>query len=245
VEIITANDAAKALHILHTVVPDVVVVDAFLPSLDGFQICQIVRETIGLQHTPVILLTSNFTPYDHAKGERVGVTAHLAKPFEAHALRQLIQQLVELPAPAAEPQARAPSPMAMPAAPSQVATAPSPAPQRLSTEPVPAGSSMPPQAPDELTSIIAQWTPGLLNPPPSSTMSLEQALGQALLQIARDLLQQHLTTMVEQLAPQILASVQAMVNTQATELLEVLLQREIDKLKRIVEDDSQDQAQDR
>jgi hypothetical protein len=60
---------------------------------------------------------------------------------------------------------------------------------------------------------------------------LQQALGHRLLDVLREACEAHLTTMLEQLMPQLLATVQEVVVTKTPELLEALLQREIDKLK--------------
>jgi CheY-like chemotaxis protein len=244
-EIITAHNAAEALHILHTLVPDVVVADAFLPSLDGFHLCQIIRETLGLRHIPVILLTSNFAAYDQIRGERVGVTAHLPKPFEVHTLRQLIQQLV-VPALPTDHAARRVS--------SHSETGSATWPQTSATSwlegngPA-AGTRPPPQtgqsnSPDELTAIVSQWTPGMLAPAIPSEEHFERTLGQAVLHMVRDTLHTHLDKMVEQLTPQILTVVQEVVTTKTADLLEMLLQREIEKLKGTLEDTALDKAQD-
>jgi CheY-like chemotaxis protein len=239
-EIITANDAAEALHILHSFVPDIVVADAFLPNIDGFHLCQIIRETLGLRHLPVILLTSNFAAYDQTRGERVGVTAHLVKPFEAHTLRQLIQQFAGPPSSnsAHAGQAESSSTAADSATWLQAKVTSgreeNGAPDRMQPSSQP-GQGKPP---DELTAIISQWTPGVLSRATPSEEHFEHTLGQAVLAIVRDSLHIHLDKMVEQLTPQILAIVQEVVTTKTADLLEMLLQREIETLKRALADDT-------
>jgi CheY-like chemotaxis protein len=103
--VITTTTLEEALQELRSTIPDVIVADASLPEVDGFQLCQMLRDMEGLRHIPVVLLTSGFASYDQAQGERMGVTGHLAKPFEAHALRQLVQQVC-----AAPPHSAAPAP---------------------------------------------------------------------------------------------------------------------------------------
>lgn len=225
-EIVTANTAAEALHILHTFVPDVVVVDAFLPGIDGFHLCQIIRETMGFHDIPIILLTSNFSPYDETRGAQVGVTDHLPKPFEPQALRLLIQQ--HMTPPQALPQPPSPAP-----ATSGVTLPGKPA--RSVTDNVTPLMSVVPPAPrepvDELAAIMAQWTPGAVASAVPSECEALHPLGQAVLTMLRETLQQQLAALVTQLTPQILAAVQEMVTTKIADLLEVLLQREIERLK--------------
>ena len=93
-EVIVAGDALDGLHKAQTLLPDIVLADASMPGLDGFQLCQRIRHSASGRHVPVVLLTSGFAAYDKAKGDRAGVTTHLAKPFEPQVLLELVQQLV-------------------------------------------------------------------------------------------------------------------------------------------------------
>jgi CheY-like chemotaxis protein len=239
VEIVTANDAAAALHLLRTVVPDVVIADAFLPGIDGFHLCQIIRETMGLRQVPVILLTSNFTPYDEKRGEQVGVTTHLPKPFEAQTLRQLVQQLVASPTtpsgPAFPPAAASPA-----ASGSQEGAVTSGERNGAATQARPSPPAPQPDPAAELAAIVSQWTPGLLAHQAAAEEGVHQALGRTLLQLFQETLTLQLSKMMEQLTPQLLAAVHEVVATKTADLLEVLLQREIDKLRHAMEDHESD-----
>jgi CheY-like chemotaxis protein len=216
--VITTTTLDEALRELQSTIPDVIVADASLPEVDGFQLCQILRDMEGLRHIPVVLLTSGLASYDQAQGERLGVAGHLAKPFEAHALRQLVQQVCTAPPhTAASPwhsvASRAEAAVSVPDAPLER--------QDLT----------------ELEAVMAQWTPvESVLAAPSDAIGTE-ALGRLLLQVIRDTLQTRLSAMLEQLTPQILAAVQDVIARKTPELLEVLLQREIDKLKQAVDVD--------
>lgn len=237
-DITTATNAAEGLQQLRTLVPDIIVADASLPDLDGFQLCQMIRGTARLQHVPVLLLTSNFAAYDRASGERAGVSGHLAKPFEPATLRLMVQQLV--------------AEATYPAAPHGGRTMSSPDAQAWPTEPWTSQSppAPEPQAPPEVSQTepatvadkpARQAPPGAVNqgrgPVPEALV--QQALGSNLMQLLREALEAHLETMLERLTPQILETVQDVVQAKVPALLETLLQQEIDKLKQAVEDDEQ------
>ena len=93
-EVITSSDALDGLHKAQTLLPDIVLIDASMPGMDGFQLCQRLRQSASGCQVPVVLLTSGFALYDKAKGDRVGVTTHLAKPFDPQVLLALVTQLV-------------------------------------------------------------------------------------------------------------------------------------------------------
>ena len=69
--------------------------------------------------------------------------------------------------------------------------------------------------------------------PPYDT--LPQLLGQHVLQALQAACQTQLATMLEALQPQLLATIREVVAAKVPELLELLLQREIDQLKRAAE----------
>src|SRR5260370_38000706 len=58
---------------------DVIVLDVMLPVLDGYQVCQRLREQ-GVW-TPILMLTAMDDDLDHAEGLDSGADDYLAKPF--------------------------------------------------------------------------------------------------------------------------------------------------------------------
>jgi len=93
-EVLVSGDALDGLHKAQTLLPDIVLADASMPGMDGFQLCQRLRQSASGRQVPVVLLTSGFAVYDKAKGDRAGVTTHLAKPFDPQVLLALVKQLV-------------------------------------------------------------------------------------------------------------------------------------------------------
>src|SRR5258705_401537 len=58
---------------------DVIILDVMLPGIDGYQVCQRLREH-GVW-TPVLMLTAMDEDLDHAEGLDSGADAYLSKPF--------------------------------------------------------------------------------------------------------------------------------------------------------------------
>ena len=98
-QVTIANHAREGIASLPTVSPDIILADASMPEMDGFQLCEVIRSTQGFERIPVLLLTSRFAAYDEIQGQRSGVTAYLAKPFDSYSLLALVQQLVDNPSP--------------------------------------------------------------------------------------------------------------------------------------------------
>ena len=80
---------------------DVIVLDVMLPRLDGYQVCQRLREQ-GVW-TPILMLTAMDDDLDHAEGLDIGADDYLTKPFSypvllAHLRSLTRRRLPERPA---------------------------------------------------------------------------------------------------------------------------------------------------
>lgn len=56
-QVMEASSGAKALQSLADYLPDVVVIDALMPDMDGFQMCEALRSIPGYESLPVLMMT--------------------------------------------------------------------------------------------------------------------------------------------------------------------------------------------
>ncbi|OEO27725.1 DNA-binding response regulator [Pseudomonas sp. J237] len=84
-----AQDGLGGMHLAVTEQYDLIVLDVMLPGMDGFQICQRLREDARLE-TPIIMLTARDTLDDRLQGLGVGADDYLVKPF---ALSELVARI--------------------------------------------------------------------------------------------------------------------------------------------------------
>ena len=66
-EVITATTAREALDLLASARPHLVVSDIMMPEMDGFELCQHIREDPATAKLPVILLTARDSDVDRRK----------------------------------------------------------------------------------------------------------------------------------------------------------------------------------
>ena len=76
-----ASDGLKALEILETLRPDLIISDIMVPYMDGIQILKKVKANDELKGIPVIMLTSKAQEKDIIKGLELGAQDYMAKPF--------------------------------------------------------------------------------------------------------------------------------------------------------------------
>ena len=87
--VITAGDGLEAMKFLLTAHVDVVVTDALMPNLDGYELCRFVRNSHHLAHLPIILLSA-LDP-KNSTDESEQVNAFLAKPVSPEDLLACIE----------------------------------------------------------------------------------------------------------------------------------------------------------
>ena len=80
-EVILASDGFDALSKISDFNPNLILVDIMMPKLDGYQLCQIVKQNPAYATTPVIMLSSKDGVFDRARGRIVGSDQYLTKPF--------------------------------------------------------------------------------------------------------------------------------------------------------------------
>jgi len=62
--------------------PVVILLDLKMPMVDGFGVLRAIRQNAGLQHIPVVGLTSSTEPGDMERAYRDGINAYVVKPVD-------------------------------------------------------------------------------------------------------------------------------------------------------------------
>ena len=91
-EVILARNGAEGLRCAYEQHPDLVILDIMLPGLDGWTICQRLREMVSI---PVLMLTARVTEADVLKGFEAGADDYLRKPFSLAELNARVRALLK------------------------------------------------------------------------------------------------------------------------------------------------------
>lgn len=78
-EVITADNGRRALELVQTEAPDLVIMDVMMPHIDGLEVTRRIRQTMDV---PIIILSAKGETADKVTGLEVGADDYLAKPFE-------------------------------------------------------------------------------------------------------------------------------------------------------------------
>ncbi len=77
-EVTTAMDGEEGLEAFSANPVDLVLLDVMLPGMDGFAVCQRIRQ---FSNVPIIMLTAKGEEHDRVRGLDVGADDYLVKPF--------------------------------------------------------------------------------------------------------------------------------------------------------------------
>lgn len=88
-----AADGMQAIQLATTQVFDAIILDVMLPGIDGFTVCQRLRNEFGLD-TPVLMLTARDQIEDKLEGFEHGADDYLVKPFEMSELIARVAAMV-------------------------------------------------------------------------------------------------------------------------------------------------------
>ncbi|MCC3409198.1 MAG: response regulator [Microcoleus sp. PH2017_10_PVI_O_A] len=81
VELLTARDGVEALNRIKEEKPDLVFLDVMMPKMSGLEVCNTVKNELGMEDIYIIMLTAKGQEYDKQSGMAVGANLYMTKPF--------------------------------------------------------------------------------------------------------------------------------------------------------------------
>jgi two-component system alkaline phosphatase synthesis response regulator PhoP len=93
-ETLKALDGEKALQLVRTKTPDLVVLDLMLPGIQGLEVCKRIRKDPETASIPIIMLTAKGAEIDKIVGLEVGADDYITKPFSVKELLARIKAVL-------------------------------------------------------------------------------------------------------------------------------------------------------
>ena len=95
-DVITAMSGEEALAICERAECDLVLLDAMMPDMDGFEVCRRLKTNPATHHIPVVMVTALDQPSDRVRGLDAGADDFLTKPIPDLALVARVRSLARL-----------------------------------------------------------------------------------------------------------------------------------------------------
>lgn len=89
-----AVNGEEALHLVEKAKPDLILLDIVMPGIDGFRVCEMIKEQSPPVDAPVIFLSAKTDAADKVRGLEIGGADYITKPFDrAEVLARVANQL--------------------------------------------------------------------------------------------------------------------------------------------------------
>ena len=89
-----AGNGEEALEIIRDKYPDIIISDAMMPVMNGFELCNEVKSDMNISHIPVVLLTAMVDEESRKRGYKIGADVYLEKPFDSETLMNILCNLL-------------------------------------------------------------------------------------------------------------------------------------------------------
>lgn len=86
-----AQDGLEAMAVLQKNQPDLLLLDLFLPFLNGIQVCEFIRNHLGWKSMPIIIISGQASKADINRALNAGANSYLLKPIHDVALMEALQ----------------------------------------------------------------------------------------------------------------------------------------------------------
>jgi DNA-binding response OmpR family regulator len=94
-EIVTAYDGLDAIEQARREMPDAILLDVMMPTMDGFEVCKTLKGEASTQAIPIVMLSAASHAESVQKGLSAGAADYVVKPFEPEHLEKLLKKLLE------------------------------------------------------------------------------------------------------------------------------------------------------
>lgn len=93
-EPVTATNGPDALALIREHRPELVILDALMPGMNGYDVCRALREDVDALRPHVMMLTAGGREADKTLASEVGIDEFVTKPFSPSALRARVREIL-------------------------------------------------------------------------------------------------------------------------------------------------------
>ncbi len=94
VELLTAKNGKEALGIIKTKKPELVILDIMMPVMDGFEVCDIIKNELRLKNIYILIHSAKSQNLDIQYGKELGADRYMTKPFDPDKLVGVVSKVL-------------------------------------------------------------------------------------------------------------------------------------------------------
>jgi len=84
-------DSQRTVHVAEEEKPDLIILDVFMPEMDGFEVITLLKLNDKTKHIPVVFITGLDNRKAEENGLMLGAVDYITKPFQVEVVKQRIE----------------------------------------------------------------------------------------------------------------------------------------------------------
>ena len=96
VELLLAENGKDAIETIKTEKPELIILDLMMPGMDGFEVCNIIKNELGMKDVYVLMLTTDGQEFNKLKSIEVSADIFMTKPFDPDEIAEKVANILEI-----------------------------------------------------------------------------------------------------------------------------------------------------
>lgn len=94
IQLLLAVNGQEALNMIQQEQPELVFLDLMMPKLTGLEVCDIVKNKLGMKNIYIVMLTARCQAGDLEQGINIGADAYMSKPFDLDGIIEITKEVL-------------------------------------------------------------------------------------------------------------------------------------------------------
>ncbi len=96
VELYSASNGITAIDMVRKDPPDIIFLDVMMPKMNGFEVCNVIKNDLTMKGIYVIMLTAKGQEIDKQKAKTAGADFYITKPFNIFEIKKKVSEILEV-----------------------------------------------------------------------------------------------------------------------------------------------------
>ena len=96
VALLSVQEGSSALDLIKKDKPDIVFLDVMMPQINGFEVCNIVKNEYQMKDVYIIMLTARGQEVDRQKALDYGADDYITKPFNINEITRKVSEILKM-----------------------------------------------------------------------------------------------------------------------------------------------------